>query len=102
MEFWDAMQLGLATALQPMNLLYCFIGVFIGTLVGVLPGIGPVGAMSLLLPATFSISPAGAIIMLSGIFYGAQYGGGNPPPFVNIPRGRYFLFPRLGGWQNPT
>src|SRR4030042_6180350 len=96
MELLNYLGIVFSVALQPMNLLYCFIGVFIGTLVGVLPGIGPVGAMSLLLPATFSISPAGAIIMLSGIFYGAQYGGGHTPPFVHIPRGGTSFFTRFG------
>ena len=76
---------GFGVALQPMNLLLCFIGVFIGTLVGVLPGIGPPGAMALLLPVTYGISPVGAIIMLAGIFYGAMYGGSTTSILVNIP-----------------
>jgi len=59
--------LGLQVALQPTNLFFCFVGVFVGTLIGVLPGIGPVGAMSLLLPTTFHLSPVGAVIMLAGI-----------------------------------
>ena len=59
---------GLGIALQPVNLLFCFIGVLIGTLVGVLPGLGPVAAISLLLPATFHASPVASIIMLSGIY----------------------------------
>jgi len=75
MEIGHYVLYGLQVALQPMNLLYCFIGVFTGTLIGVLPGIGPVGTMSLLLPITFHITPVGAIIMLAGIYYGAQYGG---------------------------
>src|SRR6185436_9360736 len=66
---------GFAVALQPINLLYCFIGVFIGTLVGVLPGIGPVSAMSLLLPVTLSGTPEAGIIMMAGIYYGSMYGG---------------------------
>lgn len=76
---------GFGVALQPWNLLSCFIGVFIGTLVGVLPGIGPVGAMSILLPITFGISPVTAIIMLAGIYYGAMYGGSTTSILVNIP-----------------
>lgn len=76
---------GLQVSLQPINIFYCFLGVLVGTLIGVLPGIGPVGAMSLLLPATFRISPVGAIIMLAGIYYGAQYGGSTTSILVNIP-----------------
>jgi putative tricarboxylic transport membrane protein len=64
---------------------YCFVGVFIGTLVGVLPGIGPVGAMSILLPSTFGISPTASIVMLAGIYYGACYGGSTTSILVNIP-----------------
>jgi putative tricarboxylic transport membrane protein len=77
--------MGLGVALQPMNLFYCFIGVFIGTLVGVLPGIGPVGALSLLLPVTFHVPPVSAFIMLLGICYGCQYGGSTTSILVNIP-----------------
>lgn len=76
---------GFGIALQPWNLLACFFGVFVGTLVGVLPGIGPVGAMSLLLPMTFGISPVTGIIMLSGIYYGSMYGGSTTSILVNIP-----------------
>jgi putative tricarboxylic transport membrane protein len=76
---------GLGVALQPLNLLFCFIGVLIGTLVGVLPGLGPVAAISLLLPATFRASPVASIIMLSGIYYGAMYGGSTTSILVNIP-----------------
>jgi putative tricarboxylic transport membrane protein len=76
---------GFAVALQPVNLLACFIGVFIGTLVGVLPGIGPVSAMSLLLPVTLAGSPEAGIIMMAGIYYGSMYGGSTTSILVNIP-----------------
>lgn len=76
---------GFGVAFQPWNLFSCFIGVLIGTLVGVLPGIGPVGAMSILLPITFGISPVTGIIMLAGIYYGAMYGGSTTSILVNIP-----------------
>ena len=76
---------GFAVALQPINLLHCFIGVFIGTLVGVLPGIGPVSAMSLLLPVTLSGTPEAGIIMMAGIYYGSMYGGSTTSILVNIP-----------------
>jgi putative tricarboxylic transport membrane protein len=77
--------LGFQVALQPGNLLACFIGVFIGTLVGVLPGIGPVSAMSLLLPVTLAGTPAAGIIMMAGIYYGSMYGGSTTSILVNIP-----------------
>jgi len=76
---------GFSVALQPVNLLSCFIGVFIGTLVGVLPGIGPVSAMSLLLPVTLAGSPEAGIIMMAGIYYGSMYGGSTTSILVNIP-----------------
>jgi len=85
MDIVANLALGLSVALQPINLLYCFIGVFIGTLIGVLPGIGPVAAMSLLLPVTFNITPEAAIIMLAGIYYGSMYGGSTTAILVNIP-----------------
>jgi putative tricarboxylic transport membrane protein len=85
MDLFASMVQGFGVALQPINLLYCFIGVFIGTLVGVLPGIGPVSAMSLLLPVTLSGSPEAGIIMMAGIYYGSMYGGSTTSILVNIP-----------------
>src|SRR4030043_1471804 len=85
MELLNYLGIGFSVALQPVNLFYCFVGVFIGTLVGVLPGIGPVGAMSLLLPTTFKATPEAAIILLAGSFYGAMYGGATPSILLNIP-----------------
>src|SRR3970282_1887677 len=76
---------GFTIALAPANLLACFIGVVVGTVVGVLPGIGPVGAMALLLPSTFALHPATALIMLAGIYYGAMYGGSTTSILVNAP-----------------
>ena len=76
---------GLTVAVQPTNLLACFVGVFVGTLIGVLPGIGPVATMSLLLPVTFAMSPTSSIIMIAGIYYGAMYGGSTTSILVNIP-----------------
>jgi putative tricarboxylic transport membrane protein len=76
---------GFSVALQWGNLFACFIGVFIGTLVGVLPGIGPVSAMSLLLPVTLAGSPEAGIIMMAGIYYGSMYGGSTTSILVNIP-----------------
>ncbi|WP_105418436.1 MULTISPECIES: tripartite tricarboxylate transporter permease [Neorhizobium] len=69
----------------PLNILFCFIGCFVGTLVGVLPGIGPVATIAILLPLTFGLDPTAALIMLAGIYYGAQYGGSTTAILVNIP-----------------
>ncbi len=85
MEAFSHLLGGLAVALTPQNLLYCFIGCFWGSIVGVLPGLGPLAGMTLLLPLTFKLDPAGAIIMLSGIFYGAMYGGSTTSILMRIP-----------------
>ena len=85
MDILNHILFGFGVALQPVNLLFCFLGVLIGTLVGVLPGLGPVAAISLLLPATFHVPPVSSIIMLSGIYYGAMYGGSITSILVNIP-----------------
>jgi TctA family transporter len=78
-------ELGLATALLPVNLGYCLLGVFLGTLVGVLPGIGPLAAISMLYPITFHLDPTSALIMLAGIFYGTSYGGSIAAILLNVP-----------------
>lgn len=85
MDFFSSALLGFQVAIQPINLFFCFVGVLTGTLVGVLPGLGPVAAMSLLLPTTFHVTPVSAIIMLAGIYYGAMYGGSTTSILVNIP-----------------
>jgi putative tricarboxylic transport membrane protein len=85
MEILQGVLNGFQVALQPINLLYCFVGVFIGTLVGVLPGLGPAAAIALLLPSTFALSPVPSVIMLAGIYYGAMYGGSTTSILVNIP-----------------
>lgn len=90
---------GFGIAFQPWNLISCFFGVLIGTLVGVLPGIGPVGAMSILLPITFGISPVTGIIMLAGIYYGAMYGGSTTSILVNIPGEAASVVTCLDGYQ---
>jgi len=81
----DQLSLGFSVALTPQNLLCCFLGVLLGTLIGVLPGIGPVTTIALLLPFTFSFSVTSGIIMLAGIYYGAQYGGSITAILVNLP-----------------
>ena len=85
MELFDNLGLGLETALRWENLLYCFIGVVLGTAVGVLPGIGPTATIGLLLPITFGLEAVSAIIMLAGIYYGAQYGGSTTAILINLP-----------------
>jgi len=77
--------LGFGVALSPMNILLCLIGAVVGTLIGVLPGIGPLATIAMLLPITFGLPPVGALIMLAGIYYGAQYGGSTTSILVNIP-----------------
>ena len=85
MDVINNLILGFGVALQPSSLALCFIGVLLGTLVGVLPGLGPVAAMSLLLPVTYNVTPVNAIIMLSGIYYGSMYGGSTTSILLNIP-----------------
>ncbi|SIS69189.1 tripartite tricarboxylate transporter permease [Paracoccus saliphilus] len=85
MELFSHLQLGFETALSMQNLLYCFIGVFFGTLIGVLPGLGPTATIAMLLPTTFALEPVSALIMLSGIYYGAQYGGSTTAILINLP-----------------
>jgi putative tricarboxylic transport membrane protein len=84
-DFFDSILYGFQVTFQPINFLFCGVGVLVGTLVGVLPGIGPAGAMALLLPATFKFSPTSTIILLAGIYYGVQYGGSTTSILVNIP-----------------
>ena len=74
-----------SVALTLKNVAFCFLGCLIGTLVGVLPGVGPVATIAILLPVTLSLDPTGALIMLAGIYYGAQYGGSTTAILVNIP-----------------
>jgi putative tricarboxylic transport membrane protein len=85
MGMMEGLSLGLQIISNLPNLFYCFMGVLIGTLIGVLPGIGPPGAIALLLPVSFGMSPISAIIMLAGIYYGAMYGGSTTSILVNIP-----------------
>jgi len=85
MDILNGLMLGLESALNPVTLLYCFIGVFLGTLIGVLPGIGALATISLLLPITYHIPPTAAIVMLAGVYYGAQYGGSTASILLNLP-----------------
>ncbi|HVN25983.1 MAG TPA: tripartite tricarboxylate transporter permease, partial [Syntrophorhabdales bacterium] len=99
MDIFHNLIYGFTVALQPMNLLFCFFGTVLGTLIGVLPGIGPIGTISMLLPATFHMSPTGAIIMLAGIYYGAMYGGSTTSILVNIPGEAASVVTCLDGYQ---
>ena len=85
MEMLENLALGLSVAISLQNLLYCFIGVFMGNMIGVLPGIGALVAISLLLPITFHLEPISALVMLSGVYYGAYYGGSTASILLNLP-----------------
>jgi putative tricarboxylic transport membrane protein len=99
MDVLTNVYLGFQVALAPINLLFCFAGVVIGTLVGVLPGIGPVGAMALLLPATYGVPLNTSLIMLAGIYYGAMYGGSTTSILVNIPGEAASVVTCIDGYQ---
>jgi putative tricarboxylic transport membrane protein len=91
--------LGFSVAFSPMNIFLCFIGAMVGTLIGVLPGIGPVATIAMLLPITFGLPPIGALIMLAGIYYGAQYGGSTTSILINIPGESSSVVTTLDGFQ---
>lgn len=85
MDLFSNIIFGFDVVLSPQNLLFCFFGALIGTLIGVLPGIGPLATLAMLLPATFYLPPVAALIMLAGIYYGAQYVGSTTAILVNVP-----------------
>src|SRR2546428_11276123 len=87
MEIFHNLVMGFGVAITPIHLLYALIGCLLGTLIGVLPGIGPVATIAMLLPITFNLSPVAALIMLAGIYYGAQYGGRTTAILATIPGG---------------
>jgi putative tricarboxylic transport membrane protein len=93
------LSLGFGVAFTPINLLYAFIGCLLGTLIGVLPGIGPPATIAMLLPATYSLAPESALIMLAGIYYGAQYGGSTTSILVNLPGETSSVVTCLDGYQ---
>jgi putative tricarboxylic transport membrane protein len=99
LELFANLALGFQTAVTPMNLLYCLVGALVGTLIGVLPGIGPVQTIAILMPTTFSLPPVSALIMLSGIYYGAQYGGSTTSILVNVPGEASSVVTCLDGYQ---
>lgn len=99
MEIISNLTLGLETAFTLTNLFYCLVGVFVGTAVGVLPGLGPVATIAMLLPATFGLPPISSLIMLSGIYYGAQYGGSTTAILVNLPGESSSVVTAIDGYQ---
>jgi TctA family transporter len=99
MEIFANLALGLQTAASITNLLYCLLGVFLGTAIGVLPGLGPVATIAMLLPITFGLPPVSALIMLAGIYYGAQYGGSTTAILVNLPGESAAVVTALDGYQ---
>jgi putative tricarboxylic transport membrane protein len=99
MELLNNLALGFSTALTMQNLMYAFFGSVIGTLIGVLPGLGPIATIAMLLPATYALPPTAALIMLAGIYYGAQYGGSTTSILVNIPGESSSVVTAIDGYQ---
>jgi putative tricarboxylic transport membrane protein len=99
MEIFHHLATGFGVALTAINLLYALIGVLLGTLIGVLPGIGPVATIAMLLPTTYALEPVSALIMLAGIYYGAQYGGSTTAILVNMPGESSSVVTCLDGYQ---
>jgi putative tricarboxylic transport membrane protein len=99
MELFNNLALGFDTALTLQNLMYAFLGCLIGTAIGVLPGLGPIATIAMLLPATYALPPVAALIMLAGIYYGAQYGGSTTSILVNIPGETASVVTCLDGYQ---
>ncbi len=99
MDLLGNLALGLQTALSLDNVLYCFVGVLLGTLVGVLPGVGATATIAMLLPITFGLEPVSALIMLAGIYYGAQYGGSTTAILINLPGESSSAITAIDGYQ---
>ena len=99
MDLFNNLALGFGVAFTPVNLMYAFVGCFLGTVIGVLPGIGPLATIAMLLPATYALPPASALIMLAGIYYGAQYGGSTTAILVNLPGESSSVVTTIDGYQ---
>src|SRR6476661_1359342 len=99
MDLLQHLSIGFAVALTPINLMYALVGALLGTLIGVLPGIGPVATIAMLLPTTYALQPVSALIMLAGIYYGAQYGGSTTAILVNMPGETSSVVTCLDGYQ---
>ena len=85
MDLLNNLYIGFQTSLSLINLWYAFLGAMLGTLIGVLPGLGPIATIAMLLPSMYALEPTSALIMLAGIFYGAQYGGSTTAILINVP-----------------
>ena len=99
MDILANLWLGLSVAATPVNLWWCLVGCFLGTAIGVLPGLGPAATIAMLLPATFGLPPVSSLIMLAGIFYGAQYGGSTTSILVNLPGETSSVVTAIDGYQ---
>src|SRR3954467_15148937 len=99
MDFLHNLSIGFSTAFQLTNLLYAFLGCLLGTLIGVLPGLGPLATIAMLLPITYALPPEAALIMLAGIYYGAQYGGQTTAIVVNLPGESSSVVTTIDGYQ---
>ncbi len=99
MDIFNFLGSGFATALSPVNLLYCLIGAFMGTAIGVLPGIGPISGVAMLIPITFGMDPTTAMIMMTGVYYGAMYGGSTTSILINTPGENSSVVTCLDGYQ---
>ncbi len=99
MELLANLGLGFSTALTFQNLAYAFLGCVLGTLIGVLPGLGPLATIAMLLPVTYTLPPVAALIMLAGIYYGAQYGGSTTAILVNLPGESSSVVTTIDGYQ---
>ncbi len=98
MDALSGLMTGFSVMLTPENLYLCFLGSLIGTLVGVLPGVGPLAALALLLPVTFTLTPLAGLMMLAAIFYGAMYGGSTTSVLLNIPGEAASVVTCLASW----
>src|SRR5205085_6695731 len=99
MDLLHNLAIGFETALSLQNLFYCLVGCLLGTLIGVLPGLGPATTIAMLLPVTYALPPVSALIMLAGIYYGAQYGGSTTAILVNLPGESSSVVTCIDGYQ---
>ena len=99
MDLFANLLLGFQTAASPLNLVYCLIGCFLGTVIGVLPGLGVIATVAMLLPVTFGLPPVSSLVMLAGIYYGAQYGGSTTSILINVPGEASSVVTTLDGYQ---
>src|SRR6266850_2352668 len=99
MDFFHNLAIGFSTAFQLTNLIYAFVGCLLGTLIGVLPGLGPLAPIAMLLLITYALTPEAALIMLAGIYYGAQYGGSTTAIVVNLPGESSSVVTTIDGYQ---